>query len=40
MKIGQALYSKQGSGDEEKKEDDNTVDADFKEKTDDEKKDK
>ena len=34
-KIGQAIYGKQetsGEGEEEKKEDDNTVDADFKEK--------
>jgi len=33
-KIGQAIYGSQGSGDagEEKKDDDNTVDADFKEK--------
>lgn len=37
MKIGQAMYAKQGEGeagaDEEKKEDDTTVDADFKEKS-------
>ncbi len=36
LKIGQAIYGKQGSGDaapeEEKKDDDNTVDAEFKEK--------
>lgn len=38
MKIGQAIYGQQGAGDEaskegeEKKEDDNTVDAEFKEK--------
>merc|ERR1711862_662237 len=33
MKIGQAMYGKQG---EEEKKDDDTVDADFKEKTEDE----
>lgn len=40
MKIGQAIYGNSGSsdGDNEKKEDDNTVDADFKEKSDEEKK--
>jgi molecular chaperone DnaK len=36
LKIGQAIYGQQGSGDaapeEEKKDDDNTVDAEFKEK--------
>merc|ERR1711994_808598 len=39
LKIGQAVYGQQSEGDaapegEEKKEDDNTVDADFKEKDD------
>jgi molecular chaperone DnaK len=38
MKIGQAMYSKQSEGGDEAK-DDNTVDADFKEKTEEEKKD-
>jgi molecular chaperone DnaK len=38
MKIGQAIYNKSQESGEEKK-DDNTVDADFKEKTDDDKKD-
>jgi molecular chaperone DnaK len=39
MKIGQAIYNQQKEAGEEKKEDDNTVDADFKEKKDDDKKD-
>merc|ERR1711953_536609 len=41
LKIGQAVYGKQGgeSGEEEKKDDDNTVDAEFSEKESDEKKD-
>lgn len=40
MKIGQAIYNQQNKEGEEKKDgDDNTVDADFKEKKDDEKKD-
>lgn len=39
LKIGQAIYGSQKGGEEEKK-DDNTVDADFTEKKDDEKKDK
>lgn len=38
MKIGQAIYGKSGAEGEEKK-DDNTVDADFKEKSEEEKKD-
>jgi len=39
MKIGQAMYGSGASSEgEEKKEDDNTVDADFKEKSEDEKK--
>ncbi|GKY99970.1 hypothetical protein MPSEU_000950600 [Mayamaea pseudoterrestris] len=41
LKIGQAIYGSQKDGaQEEKKDDDNTVDADFTEKKDDEKKDK
>lgn len=32
LKIGQAIYGKQKADDSEKKEDDNTMDADFKEK--------
>lgn len=41
MKIGQAMYNSGGdaAGDAEAPKDDNTVDADFKEKTDDDKKD-
>jgi molecular chaperone DnaK len=39
MKIGQAIYNKSQESGDDKKEDDNTVDADFKEKTDEEKKD-
>lgn len=39
LKIGQAIYGSSQGG-EEKKEEDNTVDADFTEKKDDEKKDK
>lgn len=38
MKIGQAIYNQQKDSGEEKKEDDNTVDADFKEKTEEEEK--
>jgi len=41
MKIGQAMYGKQEEGEapaEEEKKDDNTVDAEFKEKTDDSEK--
>lgn len=40
LKIGQAVYGKQGgeSGEEEKKDDENTVDAEFSEKGSDEKK--
>lgn len=41
LKIGQAIYGSQSAeGEEEKKEDDSTVDADFKEKDDNEKRDK
>jgi molecular chaperone DnaK len=39
MKIGQAMYSNTSSSSGDEKKDDNTVDADFKEKTDEEKKD-
>jgi len=39
MKIGQAMYSKQQSEGGDEAKDDNTVDADFKEKTEEEKKD-
>mmetsp|Transcript_46711 Transcript_46711/g.113832 ORF Transcript_46711/g.113832 Transcript_46711/m.113832 type:complete len:589 (+) Transcript_46711:209-1975(+) len=38
MKIGQAMYSQQGGDEEKKDDDDTTVDADFKEKTDEEDK--
>jgi molecular chaperone DnaK len=42
LKIGQAIYSKGQAGKEEESTDDNTMDADYKEKTEDkeEKKDK
>jgi molecular chaperone DnaK len=40
LKIGQAIYGSQKSGQEDEKKDDNTVDADFTEKKDDDKKDK
>lgn len=39
MKIGQAIYNQKKDGEEEKKHDDTTVDADFKEKTDEKKDD-
>ena len=40
LKIGQAIYGSAKGGEDEEKKDDNTVDADFTEKKDDDKKDK